>query len=385
MQKKMMKGKIEDNELIEQELEKQIPEADESILDDELGVDNTIQDDEMPDEAYQDQSQHASHTQNFVKDDLGTLQNMPGKRPRRTGPAPDMGISDIGGNVYKDAEYIDGWIDFDRSRLGERDLYYPSDWKFLIRPANVEAIKNWSALDEENGSSMWDAFNEIIKTCLSIKTPEGKIPWGNLNSWDRFYFMLVIREYTFIKGESKLEYTEECQECGNPVTFNLTSDSLLFDMPDNDILEMYDREHRCWHIDPEEFGLKGDPFTLYLPTLDKEANIKAWAISKLQENKDKKIDPVFIKFLTWMAPKISKDMTIADRQIKTYSKKFKELDAEMFSFMDDVIRNIIVTPSTKIITKCETCGEEVTSQIRFQNGIRDLFSLRNRYKKFGSK
>ena len=35
--------------------------------------------------------------------------------------------------------------------------------------------------------------------------------------------------------------------------------------------------------------------------------------------------------------------------------------------------------------KCPYCGEEVTAQIEFQNGIKDLFAISSRHKKFGKK
>ena len=53
--------------------------------------------------------------------------------------------------------------------------------------------------------------------------------------------------------------------------------------------------------------------------------------------------------------------------------------------MNDVINNITVMPSNKLITKCPVCGEEVTSEIRFPNGIRDLFAISSGHKKFGKK
>lgn len=374
-----MSRNIKDEDLLNYQLEGQIPEAETPLNDSEVDDNKPISDEV-----------HESKKNNFIVEDLGTLKNIPGQKVRKSKDEiieenKKEGLSVIGDNVFKNAQYRDGWIDVDRSLLGERDLYYPKDWKFMIRPATVEAIKNWSTLDEENFNSIDDVFNEILKSCLSIKTDEGQIPWGNINSWDRFFFILLIREYTFVTGEAKLEYEEECPECENSITFNLTSSSLMYDTPDPELLEMYDQENKCWRIDPAEYDLDGEVITLYPPTLDKDANIKAWIISKLQENKNKKFDQVFIKFLTWMAPKISKDTTIADNQIRRYSAKFKELDTDMFTFMDDVIRNIMITPSTKLISKCPVCGEEVTSTIRFQNSVRDLFTVRNKHKKFGSK
>ena len=86
-----------------------------------------------------------------------------------------------------------------------------------------------------------------------------------------------------------------------------------------------------------------------------------------------------------MTPKISKDLTIAQRQIKEIEMKYKGWDADMFSFMDEVIRNIMITPQSKLEITCPICGEEVTSQIRFPHSIKELFAIKTRFKKFGSK
>lgn len=294
-------------------------------------------------------------------------------------------LTKVGQNLFENAEYREGWIDVDRSFLGERAKFYPEDWRFKIRPATVEAIRNWSTIDEENVNSIDDVFNEVMKSCISIQTPNGPLPWGNINSWDRFFFLLLVREYTFIQGETAIKYDEDCIECENPITFQLTSQSLMYEYPDEEVMSMYEPNTRSWHIDPAEYEVNEDPITLYLPTLEKDANIKAWLINRLQENRNRKIDQVFLKFLPWMAPKISKDTTIAARQIKELEMKYKSWDTEMFSFVDEVIRNIAVSPLAKLTMNCPICGEEVTSQIRFPNSVKSLFNVQNRSRKFGKK
>jgi hypothetical protein len=159
----------------------------------------------------------------------------------------------------------------------------------------------------------------------------------------------------------------------------------MYEYPDEEVMNMYDQATKSWRIDPEEYDVNHEPITLYLPTLEKDANIKAWLIAKLNENRNRKIDQVFLKFLPWMSPKISKDETIAARQIKELELKYKSWDADMFSFMDEVIRNIMVTPMSKLTTNCPICGEEVTSQIRFPNSVKSLFNVQNRSRKFGKK
>jgi len=293
-------------------------------------------------------------------------------------------LTKVGEKIGQRAEIRDGWMDVDKRLLGERAKFYPEDWEFKIRPATVEAIRNWSTIDDENPNSVDDVFNEILKYCLTISTPMGNLPWGNIRSWDRFFFVLLIREYTFINGESKVEFTEECSSCDNLVTFRLTSQSLLYDLPDPEIMRYFSQEEQNWLIDPSEYDVDWpENIVLYLPTLEKDANIKAWLIDRVQNKK--KVDNVFVKFLPWLAPKISKDLTIAQRQIREYESKFKEWDTEMFSFMNEVIDNITVVPSTKLIETCPVCGEEVTASISFQDGIRSLFNMASGRKKFGKK
>lgn len=297
----------------------------------------------------------------------------------------NRGLSGIGSSVQINADIREGWMEVDKALLGQRADFYPEDWQFRIRPATVEAIRNWSTIDDENINSVDRVFNEVLKSCFAIVTSNGPIPWYNINAWDRFFFILLIREYTFQRGESAIEYTEDCVNCDNPVTFRLTSDSLLYEFPDEEVMPMYDKASRNWIIDPSEYGLNMDVIRLWLPTLEKDINVKAWAIARYQENPNKDIDPVLIRFLPWFLPKISKDDTIAQRQIKEFKRKFESWDIDTFKFFDDVITNIMVTPGTKLIQTCPVCGEEVTSLIRFPDGPSSLFNIKSKFKKFGKK
>ena len=294
-------------------------------------------------------------------------------------------ISKAGDNIFKNAEIREGWIPVDKQLMGLRAYFYPEDWQFRIRPATVEAIRNWSNLNEDNIVAMDDVFNEVLKSCVSIVSSEGLIPWGNINSWDRFYFLLLIREFTFVHGENALKYTEDCPECDNPVEFNLTSNALLYEYPDEDLIKYYNTDLRCWEIDPEEYDVHEEPIRLFLPTLEKNNNIKAWLIDKYQGNPNKKFDQTFMRFLPWMSPKISKDLDIAKKQIRELENKYKSWDIEMFTFMDEVLKNISVEPKDKLVAKCGVCGEEMTAAIRFPRSVADLFHVQNKHRKFGSK
>ena len=225
---------VTDQMLMDQILEGQIPEAPSSGAFEQKKQAETPAADVNENKARQEvpQPQQPINTNSLAGQKLSFV---PGDKSSMISPeakeaaeqlAIENHISRAGDNLFANAEMREGWIPVDKALLGNRAYFYPDEWEFRIRPATVEAIRNWSNINEENFIAMDDIFNEIIKSCLAIVTPQGMIPWGNINSWDRFFFLLLIREYTFIEGEYKFSYTEDCPECDNPVTFNLKSSAL---------------------------------------------------------------------------------------------------------------------------------------------------------------
>jgi hypothetical protein len=288
-------------------------------------------------------------------------------------------------NKHRDLEkasITDGWIPINRNEMGIRSQFYPSSWEFYIRPATVQAIKNWTAIDEERADVLNNVFNEIIKTCVKISSPEGNISWNQVNSWDRFWFILKVREYTYSTGQSKIEFNDECSECDTEITYVLDSKSLFYEFPDDDLIEKY-WTGSVWSIDPTEYDVNHNTITLYTPTLAKDEAIIEWATGQVRAKK--KIDENFIKFLVWLLPKAVKDANLLDKQIQKIYKDYKNWDIDMFSFMSDVITNITINPSEQLRVICPNCGMEATSNVQFPNGVKVLFEVKTNAKKFGSR
>lgn len=287
--------------------------------------------------------------------------------------------------VHNDVK--DGWIPIDRGEMGIRSQFYPEDWQFRIKPASVEAIKNWSSIDEENLSVINNVMNEIIKTCVSIKTDRGSAGWDKLNSWDRFWFILKVREYTFQTGEQVLEFDEECDNCNESVHYQLRSEQLYYEFPDDEVIDKHwSIENRRWEINPHDYnvpGYQGGVVHLYVPTLGKDNAILQWLYA--QQEAGKNIDEPFTRFLPFMLEKAPKDANLVDKFIRDCHREFKSWDTDMFLFMDEVRRNITINPSEKLTQTCPNCGEEVTSTVKFPNGIKYLFAVQSRHSKFGSK
>lgn len=280
-------------------------------------------------------------------------------------------------------EISSGWIPINRDEMGIRSQFYPDTWQFFVKPATMKAIKNWTAIDESRPDQVNKVFNEIIRQCVKIDTGTMQgAGWAQIRSWDRFWFILKVREYTFTTGENKVEFTDECSECGNDMNFILSSDALHYEFPDESLIQDY-WQGTNWVIDPREYDVDHDPITLYTPTLGKDEAIIDWATTKMRAGG--KIDETFIEFLVWMIDKPSRDASMLDRQIDKIHKEYNSWDVDMFTFMRDVIKNITINPSENLTARCPQCGLETVSGVQFPDGITALFGGNKPRKKFGSR
>jgi rRNA maturation protein Nop10 len=280
----------------------------------------------------------------------------------------------------------DGWIPVDRREMGIRSQFYPENWEFYIRPATVQAIKNWIGIDEKNALQMNNTFDEIIKLCVRIKVGDSSMSWSHINTWDRLWFILKVREYTFASNKKTVTFEDSCEECGEEITFELLAKNLHYEFPDPDIVEKHwDPETLEWHIDPAEYGVNGErEITLWVPTLAKQQAIIDWA--QRQYQRKKKLDETFVStFLPWMIEKASRDEVQFDRQVQKIERAYKDWGVPMYSLMNDIIRNITINPKETLKQVCPHCGEEVVSNVQFPNGIKVLFSTETGVQKFGSR
>lgn len=283
----------------------------------------------------------------------------------------------------------DGWVPVDKDLLDGRDMFYPIGYDFFIKPATVGAIRNWSAVNDTDLLQLNKCMNEILRSSVKISNGEASVPWSDIRSWDRFWFLMMVREHTFVKGENKITFEDQCESCDADLQFVLNSESLIFDLPDKELIkDYYNQEKACWNIDPKDYDVEAEPITLYLPTIAKDECIIDWA--RAMAASGQKIDETFIQFLPWLLIKADKNPTSLNRTINKLYKEYKLWSIDLFEFIDDVIKNISVIPSENLRTTCPNCGQEVRSSIRFQSGVKQLFqapmdTAGKSRKKFGSR
>lgn len=290
-------------------------------------------------------------------------------------------------NVPRVIDIMNGWIPVDKRELGQRAAFYPASYEFRVRPASVDDIKKWSQIDADPKKVQIHVlnrvFNEVLKSCVAIYDAGVKVSGMKINFWDRLWFILKVREVTFATKRMPNISVKNCPECDGTLNIDLNPSVLTFSFPDDDVMKYFNAATRTWTIDPQEFGIAGNVINFYLPTPEKGQLIFDWALNQSRENKT--IDETFLKYLPWMLPRVGKNEDFVEKMITECKRVYKSWDTpELFSFIEQVLRNIDVEPLEKIMMTCPTCGEEVMLDVEFPKGIRPLFIAETNVK-FGSK
>ena len=288
-------------------------------------------------------------------------------------------------NEEDETPIADGWIPLNRKEFGIRSQFYPSDWQFYIRPATPQAIKNWISIDESNALQMNQTFDEILKLCVKIRANEKNISWSHINTWDRFWLILKVREATFVNNKKAITFEDDCPECDQTIEFELTPSALHYEFPDEDIVEKHwNAEDMKWTIDPEEYGVDEDPIELFVPTVAVQQAIIDWV--QRQTNRRKKVDETFVStFLPWLINKPSRDENQFDKQVHRIEKSYRSWSVPFHELMTDIVRNVTINPQETLKCVCPHCGEEVASNVQFPNGVKVLFEIESGIRKFGSR
>jgi hypothetical protein len=188
---------------------------------------------------------------------------------------------------------------------------------------------------------------------------------------DRFYIIMCIRDLTFIKGENRilLPVSKNCtkEDCNVPDMLELKSNLLDSFLMDNEILKRYSKETYSFKFIPKDGTQEMD---LYIPTVGVTTICRKILAEK--RRKGKKFDESFAKVATFIIPDWK---GLDERLYDEYERISIDWTPLQFSIADQITERINFATKSRIYSKCESCGGEVTADIYFPGGYRSLFVI----------
>jgi len=252
--------------------------------------------------------------------------------------------------------------------LPTQGKFYPEGTEIIIRAANAGEIRHWSTLNDQDLSSMDDMLNYIIERCVSIKTSGPYSSWKDIKEVDRFYLLLAIREYTFIKGENKLQVkvseTKKIDVNKNMIDYvNFT----------DDLMQFYSEQDRCFVL---QFS-SGKIMKVNIPSV----GVTSWLKSYFQR-KQQMQQPYDTDFIGY-APFVIQDWRgLNDNVYEKYVLDSNAWTTEEISCLTE-IKDLFKETVDPVIKYTDDGGMEHTAPLNFSGGIKAIFIISGALRKLG--
>jgi hypothetical protein len=253
-----------------------------------------------------------------------------------------------------------GWIRLPIKDLPSMGMFYPEGSEIAIRAASAGEIRHWSTIQEEDLSLLDDMLNYVLERCATFKTPGGHSSWKDIKEVDRFYILLAIREYTFIKGENQLQV-----KISESKKMNVTKEMVDYMNFDEKIMRYYDDVKRC-------FVLKfrsGKSIEVTIPSIGVTGFLKNYVMRKqqMQENFDMDFVP--------LSPFIIKEWRgLSDHTYEQFVIDSNGWSIEEISVLTH-IKDLFINTFNPVIRYTDEGGAERTAPINFLGGIKSLFLI----------
>ena len=263
------------------------------------------------------------------------------------------------------------WKNIPVETLPSRGFGYPDGFEIAIKAADVKEIRQYSTVDDSDRIDLDEKLNTILSKSMKIRWDGGFLESYDLWYEDRFFVIMSIRDLTFIRGENRilLPVTKNCTkpDCEIPDQIELKANLLDSFVMEDEILKRYSKDTFSFKFIPKD----GSPeMNLYIPTVGVTTLCRK--IIKDKKERGKKFDESFAKVATFIIPDWR---GLDERLYDQYERASNEWTPLQFSIADQISSRINFATKSRIYSKCNSCGGEVTAEISFPRGYRSLFVI----------
>lgn len=250
-------------------------------------------------------------------------------------------------------------------------MFYPVGSTIQVRAAEVKEIQAYSMVEDTNFYDIVEKMNEMLASCVRIKYSDGRMgTYLEIRDPDRFYLIFLIRELTFQQGSS-LATQAQCS-CGNDCQIELKRINFKIYETNDKIKKYFDPSTASF-----KFSLKnGKTYNLAPPTIGLQKSFTDYIIKENAEKRKPNLS--FLK----VVPFLLHDRTsITIDGIKSKLEDYQKMDDISFQFLNSAVDKMTFGIE-KLVKKCDTCGEEIRTDMTFPNGASAIFLVPDSFEKF---
>lgn len=289
------------------------------------------------------------------------------KKMKLNKTTPNQSSEDDYDPNLKDKNIPLGFVKLDVKDLPSKGMFYPADLMINIRAAQAKEIRHWSTIDESDPIDVNDHLNEIIKSCVRVRT-QNSFSSKDILEIDRLFLILAIRDLTMKEHENQIVIPIENPKNGEKYNVELKNNNLDVGELEEKYLKFYNEDTRRFEI---TINKTGEKFIITPPALGITEKVTAYI--KEVNSQGGYIDKTFIKVF----PYICQDWrTLTTEKIKEEQKKSNTWSPITVSVLTGFVEGIELGVKPHVSHKFED-GAEVTAPIQFPRGIKSLFLVQD--------
>ncbi len=270
-----------------------------------------------------------------------------------------------------------GYVDVDEAVLPSKGDYNPKDIKIQVRPASLEEIKHFSAMREEerDAEDVSQQMYVILEKCYQITQGGKSISVKNLQEKDKLFLLFYLRDISMAghHRQNKLYQTVPCPHCGKINKIELVNDIFSYYTIAPGIMKYYSSEERCFVV-----PIPGvDTLKLYIPSIGTQMFLQKYIMEQEKKKREGENGFYNMNFLKYVQFLVSDYSVLNSQFIEREYSRFQSWPFDKHEairlFTEKI--NIGLKPSITFNCSNKDCCKEITSVLRFPEGIRNLFNL----------
>jgi hypothetical protein len=279
----------------------------------------------------------------------------------------------------KEAKTI-GFVDLFPDKFPSECKYYGVDWRFRIKSATFDEVKDYSSMREEDIYDVDEHLQRIMESNIEITRGKlGRGSYKDLSQTDKIFSIFAVRDRTMMtqQREKKIFQTVECPHDGHKNKVEINNDIFDYYKIPAGITKWYNDIERCFIIDDKSLGEQ--PLKIFIPTVGVIQHISEY-IKYMNQKKQAGDGGFFNQHHLDMASFLVKDWRSLDAEFNTITNIMHQIknvwNYDRFQTMSKAVAKINYGIKPIITIKCGAsgCGKEVSAPARFP-GFKSLFDL----------
>jgi hypothetical protein len=264
------------------------------------------------------------------------------------------------------ADFHLGFHDVPVETLPSGGMFYPNKTQISIRSAKVAEIRHFSTVDEQNILDIDSKLNDILESCIRVKSGSKMLSYKDLCEEDRFYVILSIRDLTFPDPESRLalDHKDKKGKIHNIVIEKKYFQ--YFNIP-KELDKYYDSTAKAFLIQTKSFG----EITMRPPSIGIMKHMTAYIKERQEEGVD--IDTSVIQIIPYL---VSEWRGFDKKKIFQFETEMNGWSTAKYSLIYKLAEKMKVGVQPNMIVQLDG-GEDVEIPINFRDGIKSLFIVQD--------